>query len=194
MPPAGTFAQNLGDAGYLQCRPQAVSEGECTDIARAQLATTTLPASLRVLFFGNSHIRQVSSGDDNTSNSAICAKNTTHTTHLGYVVGNLRVAYPRRSMVSSRSLQQAFAYRGSYHFAYITRWLNRGELFWNIVRYGMWPCGLDRDTGIDDPVGNYAILYWRRWWHHIPGITTTVPKITTGGLFNFLIMLPWYTR
>lgn len=56
------FCPDLGDEGYPAWVPRSVSQGSCKDIPRPDLQKDPLPPNSRVLFYGNSHLRQVIEG------------------------------------------------------------------------------------------------------------------------------------
>ncbi|CAN0140993.1 unnamed protein product, partial [Pylaiella littoralis] len=56
---ASYFCPNLGTDGYPVWNPRAVSSGECSVRGRSALADEPFPPGFKVLFYGNSHLRQV---------------------------------------------------------------------------------------------------------------------------------------
>lgn len=55
------FCPNLGIGGYPKWAPHAVAEGACTSRTREEMVAgrAPLPPDFKVLFYGNSYVRQV---------------------------------------------------------------------------------------------------------------------------------------
>lgn len=56
--PGSYFCPNLGDEGYPKWIPRVVADNECKPISRDSLRHAPFPPGFRVLFYGNSHLRQ----------------------------------------------------------------------------------------------------------------------------------------
>lgn len=54
------FCPDQGGSEYPKWVPQAVASGSCASTTREELSEAPLPPNFKVLFYGNSHLRQVS--------------------------------------------------------------------------------------------------------------------------------------